>query len=65
MMIYNNNPFYGFGGPFEASSFEALADAMQPNFEEWANDGEYADMEYNEAVNFMRREFIQGLEEVK
>jgi len=70
MRIYNNKPEFGDAGPHEAESFEALADEMQPNFEEWARDeenqAEYPD-ELSprwERIAAMRREFLAGLVEV-
>jgi len=38
MKIRNTNSGYGDAGPFEAVSFEALADEMTSLFHEWAHD---------------------------
>ena len=70
MKIYNNNPAYGDGGPHEAESFEALANEMQPNFEEWARDEENQAEHPDELdsrverIESMRAEFVAGLVEV-
>ena len=73
MRIYNNNPAFGDEGPHEATSFEALADEMQPSFEEWADEEEARDTRGDwedplapreERIAQMRREFIAGLTEV-
>ena len=68
MRIYNNNPAFGHCGPFEAKSFEALADEMTSTFKEWAYEdyGIEADVGewLAERIESMRREFIEGLAEV-
>jgi len=73
MKIYNNNDLFGMPGPFEAESFEALADEMTPTFEAWAEE-EWGNDDDDERhmcdavpprVATMRAEFLKGLEEVK
>ena len=70
----NNNESFGWVGPFEAESREALADEMMPSFEEWANDayGHWLqDSEAGEEVDRAgwiaqtRDEFIASLEEIE
>lgn len=50
MKIYNNNSAFGDGGPFEAESFESLADEM-------------ADMFYNDAVEEFAMELYENAED--
>ena len=77
MRIYNTNEKYGFAGPFEAESFDTLADGMMPTLREWAQDeiDRYRDQVYhgeadpgnepdiNSTIDILREEFIAGLEE--
>ena len=75
MKIRNNNPGYGDAGPFEAASFEALADEMTSLFHDWANDHLTEELDRGfevhdeaayiaERIAEMRAELIAGLEEV-
>lgn len=78
MLIYNNNPGFGDCGPFEAKSFEALADEMASTFAEWAHDEWVQFVSDGPSVEFvpecpkyeasaadrMRGEFITGLTRV-
>ena len=62
--FYNTNDRYGYGGPFEAESREALADEMAPSFSDWADQKDpKTDAEKSEMIAAMRAEYIAGLEE--
>lgn len=73
-LFRNNNDKYGDVGPHEVESKEALADEMEPSFKLWAKTAYYLEMEeypgvdpetfIPKEVERMRREFIEGLEEV-
>lgn len=78
MKIYNTNDAFGHAGPFEAESFEALADEMMPTIKTWAEEkldrfddavahGE-ADADdrpqLSDIIDRIRDEFIDGLEEM-
>ena len=67
MKIYNNNDAYGDCGPFEAESFEALADEMRDLFIEWSEAEAVQSDDENQHSIFkrMRRDFIEGLTEVE
>lgn len=70
--FYNNNDLYGYCGPFEAESKEALADEMKPSFDEWADnvwnssridEDDISEEEWKKSyIEEMRAEFITGLE---
>lgn len=78
MKIKNNNERYGWSGPFEAESFESLADEMAPIFKTWADEeiDKHRDRVFHgeadpddepsldELIHEMREEFIDGLEEI-
>ena len=77
MKIQNNNESFGYAGPFEAESFDSLADEMMPTFKIWANEDidKFRDAAFHgeadpadepgldELIHEMRDEFIDGLEE--
>lgn len=77
--IYNNNPAFGDGGPFEfeAATFDDACDAlvgeMESTFQEWAWDASQAadatpdntDDWIYKRVHEMREEFRRGLTEVR
>ncbi len=75
MKIKNTNSAYGNSGPFEADSFEDLADSMTHNFTQWANESfdnnddncpEVTREKYVPVkIQVMRDDFIEGLEEIK
>jgi hypothetical protein len=60
----NHNPNYGDLGPFEAESAEALADKMEPSFMLWANENKMQFATVDQAKQFYRFEFLQGLEKI-
>ncbi len=78
MKIYNNNDEFGYCGPFEAESFEALADEMMPALEQWADEklSRYNDQveeglldaedipTLEDIIEEMRDDFISGLEDI-
>lgn len=78
MKIINTNELFGDRGPFDADSFEALADEMMPTITDWAQEelSKFDDMvEHYEAddvdrpqlhdiIQQMRDDFIDGLEEI-
>lgn len=76
MLIYNNNPEFGFEGPFDSESFETLADEMETFFYDWVQQKweRYQDEMYQdeiskeeffaESIADMRKKFISGLEDV-
>jgi hypothetical protein len=53
----NNNELFGYEGPFEAESKEALADEMMPTLIDWAE-------ESDRDPSDLRDEFIKSLVEV-
>lgn len=75
---YNSKEEFGDSGPFEAESEEAFAEEMEETFHIWAieawdkmepyekadYDGFYDDFIKN-AIRTMRKNFINGLEEVQ
>ena len=75
MKIYNNNPAFGDGGPFEAESFEALADEVEDLFNDAAREEYEALVMDSPGEEFipsresyeasarerLRKEFIDGL----
>lgn len=63
--FYNHNESYGDCGPFEAESAEALADEMEPSFELWAQENKLQFETVEQAKQFYRFEFLQGLEELE
>lgn len=76
--VFNNNPAYGYKGPYEVESFEDLADEMENCFVTWAcehvlqlegDDAPKSGVEENEFIvremARMRAEFIKGLEVCK
>ena len=75
MKIRNNSPRFGDCGPFDAESFEDLADEMEGAFDQWARE-EWQDLVCSVskdesvpmlrdylivAVDRLRAEFIEGL----
>ena len=60
MLIRNTNDAYGDSGPFEADSFEALADEMTVSFQLWIDCGDT-----EQTLEEQRKEFIEGLEDVR
>jgi len=73
MWYRNTNERYGFAGPFEAESEEALADEMRPSLESWADEliersGSLDDSDgpsRESIIANMRQEFIDALEAVE
>jgi len=69
----NDNPRFGFEGPFIAESKKALADEMKPTFVVWAeeawdsyDEGEMTKKEFVEAeMEALSDEFIGSLRRVK
>lgn len=70
----NTDESFGWVGPFEAESREALADEMMPSFEEWVNDAyghwlqdaeEGEEFDRSGWIAQTREEFIAALDEVE
>lgn len=65
MLFYNHNDLYGDCGPHEADSKEDLADKMHELFMAWSGDhSEKNNCSISNAVQQMRNEFIESLEEM-
>ena len=55
MKIYNNNENFGYCGPFEAESIDALVAEMMPTLRDWAD-------EKSVSVESLEVEYRDGLE---